>query len=312
MTMTDRRGFTMVELMVALVLTLAVGGVTYGLLVTSQRVSRSQTEHVGMQDNVRSGALIVANELREVGYDSVPPPAALLGVLGSVVASPDLLVMEAGKIHYRAMRGTGFTCFPPADNQLRLEAATAYYLGVRPPQIDDSLTIYVENKNTTSTDDAWVHAKITGNVTTANTCSDGTAAYILPIAYEPGTVAGPVTAGMIQGGPVRVFEAMEMRHYQSGTQWWLGMRSLNTVGSVIQPVLGPLADSTGVAQSGLVFRYLDRDRNQTAVRANVREIQMTLKGVSDGAVRTTGGASSLMVDTLALTTNVALRNALRP
>ena len=87
------------------------------------------------------------------------------------------------------------------------------------------------------------------------------------------------------------------------------MRSLN--GGGIQPVLGPLADSTG-AQSGLVFQYLDKNRAATAVLKDVREIQVTLKGVSDGAVRTTGGASSFAVDTTTLTTNIALRNALRP
>jgi hypothetical protein len=103
---------------------------------------------------------------------------------------------------------------------------------------------------------------------------------------------------------------MEMRHYQSGTQWWLGMRSLNGGGG-IQPVLGPLADSTGT-QSGLVFWYLDKNLAATAVPNNVREIQVTLKGVSDGAVRTSGGASSLAVDTLTLSTNVSLRNTLRP
>ena len=70
-TMTTRRGFTLIELMIGLILLLAVGGVTYQLLVNTQRVSRSQTQHIGMQDNVRSGALIMANELREVGYDQI-------------------------------------------------------------------------------------------------------------------------------------------------------------------------------------------------------------------------------------------------
>jgi prepilin-type N-terminal cleavage/methylation domain-containing protein len=307
MTMTDRRGFTMVELMVALVLTLAVGGVTYGLLVNNQRVSRSQTEHVGMQDNVRSGVLIVANELREVGYDSVPvAPQAVLG--GSAGTSSDLILAKVGQLQYRAMRGIGFTCFAPAANELRLQ--TSLYTGIRLPQVNDSLTVYVETNNSTDTDDAWVHAKITGAVTTKK-CSDGvTDALALPITYEAGTNSGPVTAAMIQGGPVRVYEAMEMRHYQSGAQWWLGMRSLNG-GGVIQPVLGPLADSTAT-QSGLRFTYLDKDRAVTAVAKDVREIQVTLKGVSDGKVRTSGGAGSFAVDTTALTTNIALRNALRP
>jgi prepilin-type N-terminal cleavage/methylation domain-containing protein len=305
-TMTDRRGFTMVELMVALVLTLMVGGVTYGLLVNNQRVSRSQTEHVGMQDNVRSGALIVANELREVGYDSVPTAVPALGPGNGT--NSDVLLMETGKLWYRAWRGIGFTCFPPADNELRLETGT--YMGVRQPQADDSIVVYVERTNTTDQDDAWVHARITGAVTTKQ-CTNGNNALALPIAYEAGTTSGAVTGAMVQGGPVRIFERMEMRHYQSGTQWWLGMRSLNTAGTVIQPVLRPLADSTG-GQSGLVFTYLNKNRVQTAVRADVREIQVRLKGVSDGAVRTTGGASSFAVDTTALTTNIALRNALRP
>ncbi len=305
MTMTDRRGFTMVELMVALVLTLAVGGVTYGLLVNSQRVSRSQTEHVGMQDNVRSGALIVANELREVGYDSVPTAVPALGP-GNATNS-DLILMESGKLRYRAWRGIGFTCFPPAAAELRLETST--YMGVRQPQVNDSLVVYVERTNSTAQDDAWVHARVTA-VVTNKPCTNGNAALALSIAYLAGTDGAAVTAAMVQGGPVRIYEAMEMKHYQSGTQWWLGMLSLNA-GGVIQPVLGPLADSTAT-QSGLVFRYLDRDRLVTTVPKNVREIQVTLKGVSDGAVRTGGGASSLAVDTLALTTNVALRNTLRP
>ena len=305
MTMTDRRGFTMIELMVALILTLMVGGVTYGLLVNSQRVSRSQTEHVGMQDNVRSGALIVASELREVGYDSVPAAALLVGA--PVTPSPDLLLMERGKLWYRAWRGIGFTCFAPAANELRLQTST--YIGIRQPVAGDSLTIYLEGDNTTDQDDAWLHARVSGAVTTKQ-CTDGTPALALPITYEFGALSGSATGKIVTGGPVRIYEVMEMRHYKSGTQWWLGMRSLNA-GGAIQPVLGPLADSTA-GQSGLVFSYLDRNRNPTAVLKDVREIQLTLKGVSDGAVRTTGGASSFAVDTTALTTNVALRNALRP
>ena len=76
--MTTRRGFTLVELLIGLVLLGLVGAVTYQLLVNTQRVSRSQAQHIGMQDNVRSGALIIANELREVGYDQVTAVAWLV------------------------------------------------------------------------------------------------------------------------------------------------------------------------------------------------------------------------------------------
>src|ERR1700741_2012296 len=108
--MSARRGFTLVELMVALVLVLAVSGVTYTLLTQNQRVSRSQVEHAGLQDVVRSGALVVASELKEIGYDSIPAEAGL-GVAASV--NPDLLVMHPGRMEYRALGGIGFTCAAP-------------------------------------------------------------------------------------------------------------------------------------------------------------------------------------------------------
>ena len=86
--MTTRRGFTLIELMIGLILMLAVAAVTYQLLVNTQRVSRSQNQHIGMQDNVRSGALIVGNELREVGYDQITAagPAAAPGQVPGISA----------------------------------------------------------------------------------------------------------------------------------------------------------------------------------------------------------------------------------
>src|SRR6476660_4242438 len=114
--MTTRRGFTLVELMIGLILLLAVAAVTYQLLVNTQRISRSQNQHIGMQDNVRSGALIMANELREVGYDQITaaslpllqlrfPGAALVAGTNS-----DLRAIGPDSVTYRAMRGLGYTC----------------------------------------------------------------------------------------------------------------------------------------------------------------------------------------------------------
>ena len=112
---------------------------------------------------------------------------------------------------------------------------------------------------------------------------------------------------MTVGGPVRVFEVMELRYYQSGGKSWLGSRSVSA-GGVIEPMLGPLADSTP-SQRGLTFAYLDRDGAVTSVPNEVREIAWTIKGITDGPVRASGAA--LAVDSLTLSTSVALRNTLR-
>ena len=292
-----RRGFTLLELMVALVLVLAVAAVTYALLVQNQRVSRSQVEHAGLQDNVRAGALVVANELREIGFDSVPPDAGL-GAGASV--SPDLLVMQPGRLEYKAMRGMGFTCTLPGSGQLRLRRGTL--LGLRQPEAGDSITAHVEGDPTTGADDAWVHAAVTA--VGSGACDDGGPALALTVAFANDAAA----SRMVAGGPVRFFEVMEIRYYQSGGKSWLGLRSVSA-GGVIEPMLGPLADSTA-AQRGFTFTYLDRNGAVTTVPNDVREVSWTLKGVTDGAVRN-AGVSPLSRDSLTLSTSVALRNTLR-
>jgi prepilin-type N-terminal cleavage/methylation domain-containing protein len=291
-----RRGFTLVELMVALVLVLAVCGVTFALLTQNQRVSRSQVEHAGLQDNVRAGALVVANELREVGYDSIPLEAALAA---EASVSPDLLLMQPGRLEFRAMRGIGFTCAVPTPGQLRLRRATI--LGLRQPEVGDSITVHVEGDSATGADDAWVHAGIAG--LSAGLCDDGTPAVALAVGF----VGAAAPTRMVVGGPVRFFEVMELRYYQSGGKSWLGSRSVSA-GGVIEPMLGPLADSTAT-QRGLTFSYLDRTGAPTTVPNEVREIAWTLSGVTDGAVR--GSGSALAIDSLTLSTSVALRNTLR-
>jgi prepilin-type N-terminal cleavage/methylation domain-containing protein len=296
---TRRLGFTLIELMVGLVLVLAVGGVTWALLAQNQRVTRSQTEHAGLQDNVRTGAVVVANELREIGYDSIPETAGL-GTGASV--SPDLVVMERGRLVYKAMRGIGFTCAAPAPGSLKLQRAAL--LGLRSPEVGDSFTAHVEGSPDTGTDDAWVHGAV--NAVGGGLCDDGSVAVTLTVGFAgPAGAAAP--ARMVTGGPVRFFEVMELRYYRSGGKSWLGARSVSA-GGVIEPLLGPLADSTAT-ERGLTFAYLDRNGTPTGIANDVREIAWTIKGVTNGPVR--GAGTALAVDSLTLSSSVALRNTLR-
>jgi prepilin-type N-terminal cleavage/methylation domain-containing protein len=309
-----RRGFTLVELMIGLVLLLAVGGVTSQLLLNSQRVSHWQAQHVSMQDNVRSGALIIANELREVGYDQLGE-AAIARFPGSALVAgpdPDLIALGPDSITYRAMRLMGFTCSlsgaAGASGELVVRNATARYL--RTLTTSDSLMLYVENDPSTPADDMWLPAGITaapGN----QSCPDGSAGTQYRFTIPPllAVTADAAFGNMVIGGPVRAFEVMQMRSYVSGRQAWLGMRSASVPNSSIQPILGPLSQGSGRAR-GLSLTYWNVNNLATSVPNEVRSIQVALKSVTDEPVRTTGRYAA--IDSLTLTTRVALRNALRP
>jgi prepilin-type N-terminal cleavage/methylation domain-containing protein len=303
--MRTHRGFTLVELMVAMVLTLAVCGVTFKILLTNQQVARTQSEHVGMQDNVRAGGLIVSNELRELGYDSVPAGAAIAGT--SVNPGSDLQTIQPGKLNYKAMRAIGFTCAAPTSTQVKLRRS--WYYGLRDPLTTDSIALFVDSDASRTDDDGWVHAKITAVTTAGATCTDGSAAIQLTIAFPAGITGATVAGKMASGGPARIFEIMEMQYYVSGGQSWLGMRAVSRGENAPQPMVGPLADSTA-GQRGVTFRYWDNTGTATTVAANVRTITVNLRGVSDYAIRTTRNYST--VDTLSMTSTIALRNTLRP
>ncbi len=302
--MTSRRGFTMVELMLALVLTLMVSGVIFQVLLRNQRVSRTQTEHVGLQENVRAGALIIANELREVGYDSIPAPAVATlvnGVAPPVQGSTDILIAESGRLRYKAMRGVGFLCSLVGNTALISRSTVG---GIRAPEIGDSVSIYVEGTATTSTDDAWVNAGITGLPN--QNCPGGEAGIAMTLGYPAWLKAG-FTAQVRTGAPLRLFDVMEVVTVADDGRSWLGMRSV-TLGEPVQPVAGPLADSTATTR-GLLFRYLDRNGVATAVLKDIRTVEITLRGVTDQPTRASGKYAP---DSLSLTSRIAMRNTLRP
>ena len=77
---------------------------------------------------------------------------------------------------------------------------------------------------------------------------------------------------------------MQIDEVTSGGENWLGARSVSA-GQALQPVVGPLAGT------GLSFAYFDSLGNTTGTAADVRSIQVTLRGVSEDAVRQ-GGTSS--------------------
>ena len=277
------RGLTLIELLVSLVMLGMIGGVTYGFLANTQRITRSQSELVNLQSNVRTGILVVPSELREIG----------VGTGGS-----DILALGSSGITYRAARGLGFTCqISAAEIRISNVPATPYF-GLRsivPGR--DSLFLFVERTPGISSDDVWARLAVT-SVNPVSTCGTDPAIALGVAGSVPGGVGS-----IVVGGPVRPFEVMELRLYSSGGKFWLGARSVSGGEPSLQPVLGPLT------ANGFELDYFDVAGTPTSNRSQVRTIRVTIRGVTDQLIRGPAGTGPTGYVQDSLVTTVSLRNA---
>jgi prepilin-type N-terminal cleavage/methylation domain-containing protein len=283
--MSQRRGFTLIEVLIALVIMGVVTGAIYRLLNTSQRLSLAQAEQVSLQSNVRTGSLVVPNELRELN--------TVVG--GSLEQNDIILPLADDAITYRAMRGLGFVCQAPVAGELRILQST--WTGLRDPAGDrDGVYLFNDQDVDDDGDDGWLPVDITG--VTASDCGGA-------LAFRLAT-ADVIPASVKIYTPVRLYEVMELKLYSDADgEWWLGARSVSAGEVDLQPVLGPLT------AEGFKLAYLDSNGDETAVEKDIKSIRVTVRGLTEDAVRQ-GGSGAMGHPEDVLVTQVLLRNSIRP
>jgi prepilin-type N-terminal cleavage/methylation domain-containing protein len=248
-------GFTLVELLVAIVLLAVVGAALLRLVVRTQRLTQAQAEGAALQGTLRAGAVVAPAELRELD------PAA------------DLVAMTDSTIEYRAMRGFAVLCgVSPTAVQVW---ADSFYSAARLPQAGrDSLLILADNDPAADSDDVWRAVPVTG--APAKDLGCGRPTLSIP-------VTGLDPSGIALGAPVRNTEIMSLQLYPSGGDYWLGARSVSGGETAPQPVLGPLA------AGGFHLEYLDDAGAPVSTSAAVRNLRITLRGITARAVHSAGG-----------------------
>src|SRR6266511_5330048 len=99
--MLTRRGFTLVELLVALVLMGIVSAGIYRVLVNNQRIYQAQTQRIDLSQNIRAAGTIMPSELREADANE-----------------GDVIAISPTTITFRAMRWMGYICNLPNTGPL--------------------------------------------------------------------------------------------------------------------------------------------------------------------------------------------------
>ena len=279
-----RRGFTLVELLIALVLIGIVTAGLYRVLVNNQRIYSAQTQRIEMLQNIRAAAAILPAELRELS-----------------ASEGDIGAMSATSIQIRGMRQVAILCETPVlgvrNPVLRIRQAPIY--GLRAFDASrDSILVYYEGDDAIRTDDGWVLGRITSIA--AGVCPDTRPAWVLTTALSFGAGQSAVTGNIRGGAPARGFEPVRYSLYTSGGRPYIGLEEGT---AAIQPVVGPLTTN------GLSLAYFDSTGAGTATPARVAMIRMTLRAETQQAFRQPNGAIARAVDSV--TTWVALRNNLR-
>jgi prepilin-type N-terminal cleavage/methylation domain-containing protein len=275
-----RAGFTLVELLVALVIFVLVAASLYRVLNVSQRTARTQTEKAAMQGSLRSGLQLAMAEIQELWSDD-----------DAILPGSAITAMTATAMSYNAMRGLGLTCGTPTNTTITLRRNT--WTGLLFPAANQGIYVFDEGASSaTENDDLW-HA---GTITAvgSGTCPDGAAATVL-------TVSGIVAsfANVKVPGPVRNHEPMQLGLVSSGGRRWLGIAGTGS----LTPLAGPLK-SSGTA---LDFKYYDDQGDITAVPSEVKSIVFRLYGETDRmATQNIGGTATILQDSMIV--RVQLRN----
>src|SRR5213596_3260781 len=134
MRLLTRRGFTLIELVVALVILGIVSGAIYKVLVTNQQTYTAQTQGIDLQQNLRAGAALLPAEFRELNAAGELSPGT--GDIGAMTAS----------LRIRAMRQLGFLCVTPAlggGGQIKLWVRQTPIFGSKQTYADgDSVLVF--------------------------------------------------------------------------------------------------------------------------------------------------------------------------
>jgi prepilin-type N-terminal cleavage/methylation domain-containing protein len=246
----DRRGFTLVELLVVAVLGSLVVLAALQVLITNQRTYTAQNAVISGQQSTRMALEVLFQELRLVSP-----------------AGGDILMMSQDSLRVRIMRKFSRTC---VVSLLGAPVPTAVVLDIGPVDfaIGDSVFVYADNDPKKDNDDRWLTAAVTG--VAAGVCPQNASAG-LTLTFA-GQQAKFVADSVRIGAPVRSFTPVTfgLTTYSGGT--YLGRRE--GAGAWV-PIAGPLRAGTGIE-----FVYRNALGAVTNVPANVRQIVVRIRSGS--------------------------------
>ena len=285
-----RRGFSLPEMMVTLVLLSIVAGGIMTIVMRQQQFYRSATEVIDTRQQIRQASAVVPVDLRgasSTGGDILEMTDSSLFVRGNIGSA----IMCS---HNNSGAGSTITV-PPVD----LSGGKYFTTFLTRPQVHDVLLI-LDDKGAGNQDDDWVSYTITRIDSTLVGCASFTDAVNDATRYRFIYEISPaLTATTTDGSPLRIARQVKYSLYQSAADrlWWMGYRECRGDGTSctgIQPVAGPYRSyaANDTTSSGLSFVYRDSTGVVTTDPLMVARIEMFVRGETQSPVALGGGKTN--------------------
>lgn len=296
-----RRGFTLTELLVVIVLLAIVGSVLTRTLAKQQQFYRGTSDVMELRTQLRQAAAAMAADVRQIS-----------GVGGDFAAGD----MRDSSFDFRQTYGTGIICSIaggrasiglPATGRLSSGAQLTSWVST--PAVGDSILAFSQDSSKSSAFDRWTPYRITGFAANAgNLCGVNPFTSATDIAPSYTVSLGTALVDSVKvGSPVRFFRRVHYSLYQSSDgNWYLGYCSPSCGVSAISAIAGPFLPYAGGGTGGLKLAYIDSTGAATTTPANVRRIQVTLRGQTRSPVNISGYKTQTITDSVQFT--VAIRN----
>lgn len=306
-----RRGLTLIELMLSIVLLGLMGGLIIGFLLKQERFYAGASEILLTRTQVRQAAVMMPSDLRGISS-----------------AGGDIYAMTDTSIDFRSTFGSSYICATTrASSQISVPPVTlakgsALTTWSTAPVNNDSLALYVDSTNSSAKDDSWSYHRITATSVAFSNAAPGCLSATGMMKSTDVNAANPSYAFTLSptqsatvgaGAAVRFFKKVHYSLYKaSDNLWYLGYYDCRTsrvpVCNTIQPIAGPLRPYVAgqPEQAGLRFTYYDTLGNVTANKLAVSRISVLMQGEGTKTIQLAGGSPTTFRDSLRL--EVGLRN----
>jgi prepilin-type N-terminal cleavage/methylation domain-containing protein len=246
----DRKGFTIIELIVVSVLGALILMAILQVLMTNQRTYTAQTAVVQGQQSSRMALEVLFNELRE--------------------ASPgggDIITMGSNSLTVRLMRKLGVVCDTDLGPLALIPKVTVLNNSGDAFEENDSVFVFAENRDATPTDDVWISTMVAD--TAIVTCLGRPAT---ELSFP--TTDLPLFSDTVKvGAPVRSYEAFTFAaHPLLGETYLVRCDGEDCTSAFPWPIAGPLRGT-----NGLQFIYRDAMGAITANPLDVRQIEVRIR-----------------------------------